>query len=253
LYDNTSGGTKGIGKSIVNELLYLGANVITCGRNVDEISKCRKEWDSAGFEGKVFIIEADVSSPVGRSVILKVCEERFGTVGVHCLINNVGSNIRKKAIEYMKEDYDFIMQTNIESAFWLSTSLHPLLKLSRKGSIVNVGSVAGGCGTALKTGAIYAMTKAAMNQMTYNLACEWAGDGIRVNCVAPWYTATPLAQQVLKNPQYLDAVLDRTPLRRVAEPDEVASTVAFLCMDASSYISGQVIATDGGFLRNGFF
>jgi tropinone reductase I len=201
----------------------------------------------------VSIVEADVSSPAGRSVVLRECDKLFGSAGVHCLVNNVGSNIRKRAIEYIEEDYNFIMRTNIESAFWLSTSLHPLLKLSGKGSVVNVGSVAGGCGTALKTGAIYAMTKAAMNQMSYNLACEWAIDGIRVNCVAPWYTATPLAQQVLKNPEYLSAVIDRTPLRRVAEPEEVASTVAFLCMDASSYISGQVIATDGAFLRNGFF
>jgi Tropinone reductase 1 len=91
-----------------------------------------------------------------------------------------------------------------------------------------------------------------MNQMTRNLAAEWATDGIRVNCIAPWYIHTPLADQVLQNETYFQAVIERTPMRRVGEPEEVAGLAAFLCMPAAAYITGQCIAVDGGFTINGF-
>ena len=113
--------------------------------------------------------------------------------------------------------------------------------------------IIGGCNTALRSGVIYGMTKAALTQMSYNLACEWAHDKIRVNTICPWYIDTPLVQPVLSNPETLATVLDRTPMKRVGTTNEVSSLAAFLCMDHAKYISGQNIAVDGGFLRNGFF
>lgn len=247
-----TGGSEGIGKSIVDELLSLGAKVLTCGRNEDKLSLSLNEWEGNGFKDQVFVVTADVSTPEGRLELISRCNEIFGDE-LHCLVNNVGSNIRKKAIDYSVDDYEKIMKTNLESFFFLTLALHSKLKKCGKSSVVNVGSVAGGCGTAIKSGIIYAMTKASMNQFTMNLACEWAADNIRSNVVAPWYTGTPLAQQVLSNPEYLKSVTDKTPLGRVALPEEVANCVGFLCMDESSYITGQIIAVDGGFLRNGFF
>lgn len=97
------------------------------------------------------------------------------------------------------------------------------------------------------------MTKAALAQMGSNLACEWAKDNIRVNTIAPWYIDTPLVQPVLQDPELLRTVLQRTPMGRVGQPQEVSGLVAFLCMDSAAYISGQVIAVDGAFLRNGFY
>lgn len=111
----------------------------------------------------------------------------------------------------------------------------------------------GGCQTSMMSGVPYAMSKAAMAQMTYNLSCEWALDLIRINTIAPWYIDTPLARPVLTNPPMLEAVINRTPMRRIGQPEEVSGIVAFLLMDYASYITGQVIAVDGGMLRNGFF
>ena len=95
------------------------------------------------------------------------------------------------------------------------------------------------------------MTKAAINQLTKNLAVEWA-PGIRVNAVAPWYTDTPLVEKLLKDDKYFDEVMMRTPLKRICKPGEIASVTAFLCMPGASYLTGQCIAVDGGFSVNGF-
>jgi Tropinone reductase 1 len=245
-----TGGSKGIGKEIVKELCELGACVITCGRDKTELESCLDVWKSEGFNVSACVV--DVSTNEGRDELMTFVEKVFGSK-VDCLINNVGTNIRKRMVDYTADDYNKIMNTNLVSAFSLCQLMHPLLKQSNHGSVVNIGSVAGGNHVALRSGVIYAMTKAAMTQMTYNLACEWAPDNIRVNGVAPWYIDTPLAKPVLENPQALNSILDRTPMRRVGKVSEVSSVVAFLCMDVASYVTGQVIAVDGGFLRNGLF
>lgn len=138
----------------------------------------------------------------------------------------------------------------MDSTFHLCQLAHRWLKAGTGAAVVNVLSVAGM--THVRTGAPYAMTKAALLQMTRNLAVEWARDGVRVNAVAPWYTRTPLVNALLSDPVYLDEVLSRTPIGRIAEAAEVASVIAFLCLGASSYVTGQCLAVDGGFLINGF-
>jgi Tropinone reductase 1 len=191
---------------------------------------------------------ADVSKQEDRSRIVDAIERKWGKLDI--LVNNVGSNVRKKSVDFTDDEIDLLLQTNLKSAFDLSRKLHPLLKKSQDGSIVNISSVAGL--THMKTGAVYGMTKAAMIQMTKNLACEWAEENIRVNAVAPWYIETPLAKQVLKDQDYLGAVISRTPMKRIGQPGEVAAAVAFLCMPAASYITGQCLAVDGGFSVYGF-
>lgn len=195
-----TGGTKGIGSAIVTQLSSLGCTVLTCSRNQNELADRLYEWnDQHGLD--VHGVVADVSTPEGREVLRKEIESRFnGKLDV--LINNVGTNIRKKTKDYSTEDFEFLLKTNLESVFELSKLCYPYLKRSHgeASSIVNIGSVA--AVTCIKSGSIYAMTKAAMNQLTGNLACEWGLDGIRINCVTPWYINTPLAQQVLKDEAY---------------------------------------------------
>lgn len=145
--------------------------------------------------------------------------------GLHLLINNAGGNITRAAIDYTEDQWRGIFETNVFSAFELSRYAHPLLTQHAASAIVNVGSVSGI--THVRSGAPYGMTKAALQQMTRNLAVEWAQDGIRVNAVAPWYIRTRRTSGPLSDPDYYEQVIERTPMRRIGEPEEVAAAVGF--------------------------
>jgi len=231
----------------VEELAGLGARVHTCSRNEAELNNCLKEWEAKGFvvTGSV----CDASSHAQREKLVEDVTSVFSGK-LNILVNNVGTNIRKPTIEYSAEELSKIMVTNFESAYHLCQLGHKLLKASGAGSIVFISSVAGLVD--IGSGSLYGASKGAINQLTKNLACEWAKDNIRTNCVAPWYTRTSLVEHLLSNKAFVNKVLSQTPLQRIAEPTEVSSLVAFLCLPAASYITGQVIAVDGGMSVNGF-
>lgn len=243
-----TGATKGIGLAIAEQLLELGAEVFIVARQREALDDVLEVWREKGFRADG--LPADVSSLDDRQRLVKVLEDKFGSLNI--LINNVGTNIRKPIVDYALDEYDHILATNLTSVFDLTKRCYELMIKSPEvnKSIVNITSVAGL--THLRTGSPYAMSKAAIEQLTRNLAVEWSDKNIRVNTVAPWYIDTPLAQTVLKNSDYLEEVLAKTPLGRIGQPHEVAQAVAFLCMPAASYITGQCIAVDGGFLVNGF-
>lgn len=239
-----TGGTKGIGKAIVKEFVELGAEVIVVSRNKADFDILQDELNT----DKIDFFEADISKKEDILKLVDKLKEKWDVLDI--LVNNVGTNIRKKTIEYSDDEYDQIINTNLRSAFDLSKLIYPLLKKSEQGNIINISSVAGQ--KHLRTGSIYGMTKAALIQLTKNLAAEWAEDNIRVNAVAPWYIRTPLAETVLTNKVYYNKVIGRTPMKKIGNPEDVSATVAFLCMPAAAYITGQCISVDGGFTIYGF-
>ncbi|KAG8376940.1 hypothetical protein BUALT_Bualt09G0116300 [Buddleja alternifolia] len=245
-----TGGTKGIGYAIVEELAGFGATIYTCSRNQAELSARLKEWEDKGF--KVKGSACDLSSRTQREELMKTVSTAFeGKLNI--LVNNAATSLLKKACDHTAEDYSRIMETNIESPYHICQMAYPLLKASGLGNIVFISSVAGGM--ALPAISAYAASKGAINQLTKNLACEWAKDNIRTNTVAPWGVRTTILKPEDIDPSIIGMftpLLARTPIARIAEPEEISSLVAFLCLPAASYINGQVIYVDGGYTAGGF-
>ncbi|CAL0304164.1 unnamed protein product [Lupinus luteus] len=241
-----TGGSKGIGYAIVEELAQLGAIVHTCSRNEADLNGALNEWATKGY--KVTGSVCDLASRAQREELITRIDSEFNGK-LNILVNNVGTNIMKQTVEFTEEDFSFLMSTNLESAFHMSQLSHPLLKASGAGSIIFISSVAGV--VSINVGSIYAATKGAICQLTKNLACEWAKDNIRTNCVAPGLIKTPLAELHLKDDKLAKSFTTRTPIGRFGEAGEVSSLVAFLCMPGASYITGQNICADGGLTVNG--
>ncbi|MEM8560355.1 MAG: SDR family oxidoreductase [Bacteroidota bacterium] len=241
-----TGGTRGIGYAIVEELLGLGATVLIAARTASDIEAQTSMWVAEGYDARG--VGADVATLEGRAAVMEAIDAEFDG-RLDTLVNNVGTNLRKSTLAYTLDDLRALMAVNLESAYELTRACYPLLKAAR-GNVVNVSSVSTRRILATSTAA-YAMTKGAMDQLTDFLAVEWGPDGIRVNAVHPWYIRTPLAEQVLHDDAKRAQIEDATPLGRVGEPEEVARAVAFLAMPAASYITGAHLVVDGAFSKLG--
>ena len=193
-----TGGTRGIGLAVVLELLELGASVVTAGRDLEDLDP---RLTPARDAGRLTLIATDLATVDGRAALVDAIPDGWDALEI--LVNNVGTNVRQPSLAVTSDDYQRILDTNVTCAWDLSRALHPRLAASGRGAIVNVGSVAGQ--VSVGTGAVYAMSKAAIEHLTRYLAVEWARDGIRVNAVAPWYIRTPLVEPILGDPATLGA------------------------------------------------
>ncbi|KAL8489091.1 hypothetical protein ACS0TY_025119 [Phlomoides rotata] len=244
-----TGGTRGIGYAIVEELAGFGARIHTCSRNQKELNERIQEWKDKGFEVSGSV--CDLSSTTQREELIQTVDSIFGCK-LNILVNNAAICKMKRAVEYKEQDFWDIIGTNLESPCHLSQIAYPLLKASGRGNIVFISSVA--AKMALPGLAIYAASKGGINQLTKNLAYEWAKDNIRVNTVAPWAVNTTIGkpEEIDKSLQMMfGPIVARTPIGKIAEPNEISPLTAFLCLPAASYITGQIIYVDGGFTSCG--
>lgn len=237
-----TGAGKGIGRAIALALGEAGANVLLVARTENDLKQVMEEMagDRTAYAVADVTDRNEIQSAVEKAV------EQFGSVDI--LVNNAGMNIRSKLDDATDSEWHKIMDTNAQSVFMFSQEAAK--HMNKGASIINISSVGGD--RALKTGVIYAASKAAIIQMTKVMAMEWGERGIRVNAIGPWYFRTPLTENVLSDQDYLDSILAVTPLKRVGELPEVASPVVFLASDAAGYITGQTLFIDGGMSIHGF-
>ena len=239
-----TGGSKGIGLAIVEEFVHLEAEVIVVARDQRILDGCIQMLSQRGFA--VSGMAGDIADGAFREKLVDAVGTRWGKLDI--LVNNVGTNVRKKFVAYSQQEYRQLFETNLFGMTEVTRLAYPLLKKAGNGSVINIASVAGSID--VQSGAPYGMTKAAIIQQTKHLAVEWAPE-VRVNAISPWYIETPLTQPVLSMPERLKKIIERTPLGRVGQPEEIAGLAAFLAMDKSSYITGQNIQVDGGLMANG--
>tara|TARA_A100001037_G_C15045891_1_gene587710 strand:+ start:68 stop:841 length:774 start_codon:yes stop_codon:yes gene_type:complete len=238
-----TGGAGGIGIEICNALLEAKAKVILA--DIDEkksnqfIKKIKKKYKNIEY------IKLDATSEKNIYEVKKNILKKYKKLDI--LINAIGICRNKDAQKVTKKDWDEVININLNSMFYLCREFGKLFIKQKKGNIVNIGSNSGLIVDRPQPQASYNASKAAVHQLTKSLACEWAKYNIRVNAIAPGYVATKMTLLGRSKPEWFKYWIDMTPMKRLAKPEEIASSVLFLASDSSSYCTGTILSVDGGY------
>ncbi|EJM74860.1 NAD(P)-dependent dehydrogenase (short-subunit alcohol dehydrogenase family) [Pseudomonas sp. WPR_5_2] len=236
-----TGGGRGLGRSIADGFAKQGATVILVGRNLEQLNIAASEIVEAG--GKAVAFVADIADEDSVSTLSKSVHETYGRIDV--LVNNAGINPWYKSAEKTTlQEWRQILDVNLTGVFLTCKHVGQFMLDAGQGSIINITSVAGRVGLAKTTA--YCAAKGGVEMLTRQLALEWAPKGIRVNAVAPGYFATDLTEGLRTHPVLGRRVLDRTPMGRFGEPQEIVGASLFLASSAAAYVTGHSLAVDGG-------
>lgn len=235
-----TGASSGIGEMTAYFMASKGAHVIVSSRKQPQIDQVAQGIQKDGFTAEA--VQTHVGKDEDRQHLIDHIRQEYGRLDA--LINNAGINpYYGPALECEEAAYDKIMDVNLKAPFQLSRQAHPLLKASG-GAIVNISSEDG-----IKPDpdlGVYSISKAGLNMMTKVLAKEWGPDGIRVNAVCPGLIRTTFSEAIWQDEEKRSRYEQRSPLGRIADPDEVAGMIAFLASDAASYCTGGIYTVDGG-------
>lgn len=234
-----TGGSRGIGRAVCLELAARGANVVfSYAGNAAAAEETLAGIEAAGAQGRA--VQADAASDDAAATLVNAAKEAFG--GVDVLVNNAGITRDKLAARMSADDFDAVVATNLRGAFLMAKAvLRPMMR-ARRGRIINMSSVVGLRGNAGQ--ANYAASKAGLIGMTKSLAREVAAAGITVNAVAPGFIETDMTAAMPEAAR--EATLTQIPAGHLGAPEDIARAVAFLASDDAAYITGQVLAVDGG-------
>jgi NAD(P)-dependent dehydrogenase (short-subunit alcohol dehydrogenase family) len=239
-----TGGGQGIGLACAQALAEAGAKVVVADLLPDRVESARAELKRLGLE--VAGAQLDVTKSAQVDAVAAQIKADLGPVSI--LVNNAGvakSDVR--AEDTSDEHWRFHMDVNLDGLFWCCRAFGRQMLEAGKGSIVNIGSMSGFIVNKPQPQSFYNASKAAVHHLTKSLACEWGKRGVRVNAVAPTYIETPLTRFGMEDQSMYPTWIEMTPMGRVGQPEEIASTVLFLASDAASLLTGSIVLADGGY------
>lgn len=239
------GGTSGLGRAISNGLADAGADVVASARRVDLVESTANEIEARGR--RTLRISADVADSESLQHLLTACEETFGKVDI--LVNCAGTTKKVPTLEMDISDWDRIIDVNLTGTLRACRVFGEHMIERGWGRIINIASLASYVG--LLQVAAYNASKAAVVGLTKSLAVEWAPHGVCVNAIAPGVFPTDLNRHMLEGTERGKELVLRTPMQRFGRAEEIAGAAVFLASEAASFVTGEVIAVDGGFLASG--
>lgn len=240
-----TGASGGIGRVLAVSLAEAGAAIGVHGRDIDRLEETCRLVEATG--SRAVPLTADLAQVDECRQLVAQAHKALGRLDI--LINCAATNRRKPISEVTQDDFDTIVAVDLRSAFFLSQAAQPLMRMQGGGKIIHIGSINIFYG--LETVSVYGLAKGGLGQLTKVMAVEWAEDNIQVNCVTPGYFLTPLSKPLWEDEQKARWFRNRLPARRPGRPDELVGAVLLLASNASSYITGQNIVVDGGFLAGG--
>jgi len=239
------GGTSGIGRAIAHGLAEAGADVVATSRRVDQVEAAAKEIEERGR--RTLRLTSDVSDRPSLEQLLRRSASAFGKVDI--LVNSAGRTKRTPTLDVPESEWNDILETNLTGVLRACQVFGRHMIERGYGRIVNIASLSSF--VALHEVAAYAASKAAVASLTKSLAIEWARHGVCVNGIAPGVFRTPLNQKLLDETPRGQEFLMRTPMGRFGKVTELAGAAVFLASDAASFVTGEILVVDGGFLASG--
>jgi NAD(P)-dependent dehydrogenase (short-subunit alcohol dehydrogenase family) len=233
-----TGASSGLGRRFAAVLAAAGATVIACARRVERLAELARE------DPAIHPLRCDVTAEEDRVELVRTVLERFGRIDV--CVNNAGTSSGGPALQSELQTFRDVLSVNLESVFALSRLVAEPMRRQGSGSVINVGSMFGQVASMPVPDAGYVASKSAVNGLTRELANQWAGDGIRVNAIAPGWFPTDMNDELFQDERSRRWLERQCPMGRTGREHELDGVLLFLASDASSYCTGQVIAVDGG-------
>jgi 2-deoxy-D-gluconate 3-dehydrogenase len=240
-----TGASSGIGQGVALALGAAGAHVVALGRNEANLALTQREIMAAGGAASTHV--ADLAQPGAGAQAVDALMRAHDRLDI--LVNAAGVQRRRPALDVTEDDWDAMLAVNLRALFFLSCAAGRRMAARRTGTIVNITSLTSVFG--IPGLSVHGAIKGAVTQLTKALAVEWAPHGLRVNAIGPGRIRTPMTEEVFANPAAQNHFLSLIPMARGGTPDDIGGAAVFLASDAASYITGQTIYVDGGWLAGG--